>query len=1067
MNSTKSKKPSLFTRSTSAKIPGIQIKGSATPDKEHHAHLKTLKDFREQIEKGLTAAVSGSTLAAVVDAIKHADAIDDRKLLLEHALSIVSRLEDGPMSHGLRQKIVKLFYNDLSHPPSTCIGNKYAWRTADGSFNNIDLPDLGKAGTPYCRSVQQSNQLPRNQLPDAGLVFDTLLKREGFVKHPGGLSSLMFSFAPLVIHTIFRTSHRDPNINETSSYVDLAPLYGNNQETQDSIRVRCGRGLLHPDVFAEDRLLLLPPAVCALLVLFSRNHNYIATKLLEINERGTYVDPASISKDDPVANAKNIKQEEEIFQTARLINCGWFGTVVFSDYFSTILGLVRDGIRWSLTPFDEIRNDDHTLFERGRGNVCSVEFNCLYRWHATISEADEQWTRKVFNRLFDEKPVEEVTVEDFKQAAVHALHTQPKITHWTFGTIHRQPDGRFKDEDLAKILHDATEHSAAAFRARGTPAVMRLNEVMGIEQSRQWGVCSMNDFRRFLGLKPFSSFLDWNSDAEIAGAAEKLYGHIENLELYVGLQAEEAKPLVEGAGLCPGYTISRAILSDAIALTRGDRFFTHDFTPFNLTSWGFTDCQRDPNAFGFGSTLGRLFLRHLPNHFTENSVYTFFPLMTPGSMEKNLEKLNLLDQYDLARPTAKKEPVVIKDHAGVASILRDKECFIAPYKARVDRVLKGPGFFPIEGEKEQKAVSAVLNSPDLVEEIGQYFYESTQKLIAANSYTLVGGKISGIDLVQYVLRVVPIYWVAIDLAGIQLKTKDHHHGAYTPSELFDILGDIYSFIFLDVEASKVMVLQDKVKEHIHHLLHLIEDGLCGTVGSRFSLSAIIETISSSFSKPKRKEHRDILKRLYELGHSTDRLANTILALMVVSSVELTLATTNVINLYLDHPHIAKEVTAIARATDKKSQLNAHVIEALRLDPPFQGVFRILSKDQTVKGVDLKKNDRIFLDTAASNVDASIFPNPQKFDITRSAKECLFADGVYNYLGEALTVKIVGEVVRAVFSFDGICRAPGQSGSLKRFKDSTRRDIRYSYLGKGQISSEWPTSMSIQFDAPRD
>ena len=80
--------------------------------------------------------------------------------------------------------------------------------------------------------------------------------------------------AACVCHSIFRTSHTDPNINETSSYVDLAPLYGNSQETQDKLRVRNkGRGLLHPDVFAEDRLLLLPPGVCALLVLFSRNHN--------------------------------------------------------------------------------------------------------------------------------------------------------------------------------------------------------------------------------------------------------------------------------------------------------------------------------------------------------------------------------------------------------------------------------------------------------------------------------------------------------------------------------------------------------------------------------------------------------------------------------------------------------------------------------------------------------------------------------------------------------------------------------------------------------------------------
>ena len=83
----------------------------------------------------------------------------------------------------------------------------------------------------------------------------------------------MFSFAALVIHTCFRTSHRDWTINETSSYVDLAPLYGNSQADQDKVRAHDGRGLLHPDTFAEDRLLLLPPAVCVLLVLFNRNHN--------------------------------------------------------------------------------------------------------------------------------------------------------------------------------------------------------------------------------------------------------------------------------------------------------------------------------------------------------------------------------------------------------------------------------------------------------------------------------------------------------------------------------------------------------------------------------------------------------------------------------------------------------------------------------------------------------------------------------------------------------------------------------------------------------------------------
>ena len=43
---------------------------------------------------------------------------------------------------------------------------------------------------------------------------------------------------------------------------------------QDLVRDnKSGRGLLYPDTYAEYRLMFLPPAASALLVLFSRNHN--------------------------------------------------------------------------------------------------------------------------------------------------------------------------------------------------------------------------------------------------------------------------------------------------------------------------------------------------------------------------------------------------------------------------------------------------------------------------------------------------------------------------------------------------------------------------------------------------------------------------------------------------------------------------------------------------------------------------------------------------------------------------------------------------------------------------
>lgn len=66
-------------------------------------------------------------------------------------------------------------------------------------------------------------------------------------------------------------------------------------------------------------------------------------------------------------------------------------------------------------------------------------------------------------------------------------------------TLKRDPKTKlFKDADLAKILHSATEASAGAFRARGIPEALRVVEVMGIEQARSWGVCSVSDCAGFV-----------------------------------------------------------------------------------------------------------------------------------------------------------------------------------------------------------------------------------------------------------------------------------------------------------------------------------------------------------------------------------------------------------------------------------------------------------------------------------------------------------------------------------------------------------------------------------------
>ncbi|EEB97369.1 hypothetical protein MPER_03325, partial [Moniliophthora perniciosa FA553] len=154
----------------------------------------------------------------------------------------------------------------------------------------------------------------------------------------------------------------------------------------------------------------------------------------------------------------------------------------------------------------------------------------------------------------------------------------------------RGPDGRFSDDELANILHTATENPACSFGAHGTPDALKIIEIMGINQARQWGLCTMNEFRKFLGLKQFQTFEEWNPDPAVAGPARRLYKHIDNLELYTGLQCESLMPLSGGLRFACGYTTTRAVLSDAIALIRGDRFYTTAFTPANLTTWGYQDC---------------------------------------------------------------------------------------------------------------------------------------------------------------------------------------------------------------------------------------------------------------------------------------------------------------------------------------------------------------------------------------------------------------------------------------------------------------------------------------------
>lgn len=129
--------------------------------------------------------------------------------------------------------------------------------------------------------------------------------------------------ALLTITDIFLSNGKDKNISDTSSYLDLSPLYGTNKETLATVR-SFKNGMLKPDTFAEQRLLLQPPGVCIYIIMYNRYHNYVAQQLREIDENGKFSLPAGFGTDEwnklshDEQSAALEKQDEDLFQTARL-----------------------------------------------------------------------------------------------------------------------------------------------------------------------------------------------------------------------------------------------------------------------------------------------------------------------------------------------------------------------------------------------------------------------------------------------------------------------------------------------------------------------------------------------------------------------------------------------------------------------------------------------------------------------------------------------------------------------------------------------------------------------------
>ncbi|KAK4515472.1 alpha-tubulin [Mucor velutinosus] len=575
-------------------------------------------------------------LGAIIERLLSKNApTNDRNNTFETVMNILGSLgpEYSDLVYIVTQPLIANFYDDIHKPYINYVGNQF--RTADGSYNSVVFPGVGKAGSNYTRSVTSTSNNNTN-LPSPKDVFDKLLKRPDgvFEEHKGGINMMLLYLAIIITHDLFYTDSSDPMRNLTTSYLDLSSLYGYNRADQESVR-QMEYGLLKPDQWFDKRLVIQPAGVAGLIVVFSRNHNYIAKKLLEINEneRFSYGPGKRLQTKE--------EQDEKLFQTARLINNGCYANVIIHDYIRTIIGTSADS-DFVLDPFA-------TPSDPVYGNAVSIEFNAIYRWHAAIGKEDSEWLTQVMNLLMAKmqascqeerhpgldrslinKGAQNVGIfdqllEGFNEYFVKAS-PEELARGLPIASAHRGEDGSFADADILRVLKNGYKQSASEIgNGRNTPAALEHVEIAGINQARILDTCYFNDFRKFLKLTTLDTFEDFSEKKEVQDALRELYGHPDNVELYAGLMVERTKQ----TGLRLPYTMGRAILSDAVNLLRNDRILTKELTPANLTNWGYQYTRGDPKSNNriFPTLLSNLFPEVRPESdeaFTAEQLKTLF-----------------------------------------------------------------------------------------------------------------------------------------------------------------------------------------------------------------------------------------------------------------------------------------------------------------------------------------------------------------------------------------------------------------------------------------------------------
>ncbi|ORY13037.1 heme peroxidase [Clohesyomyces aquaticus] len=856
--------------------------------------------------------------------------VEDRDYVMKKLVAALASLSLESMVAELGTgTMLKTLWDNLKHPPISYMGNPFKYWAADGSNSNVMLPHIEKSGSFYARSVTPRH-IPTVAPPDSGLLFDTLPARKSPPKeHPSKISSMPFALARIIIYDLFRTNDFEQNLVDVSSYLDLSPLYGSNKDIQDMVRA-FKDGKLKLDTFAEVRLLGQPPESAALLICFNRYHNYTADPLAITNEAQRFSCPDDISMaSTEVYVAAVAKRDNDVFQTARLATCALHMNITTNDYFRTILNTHRTDSNWTLNP----RRDYSEIFgsgnlEKGIGNQVSAEFNLIYRWYSTISARNEHWLDAFFERLF------------------------PGPNQRTFSHLKRNDDGGF-------------DHNVAgSFGARNVSLALKAVEIMGIWQGRKWVLVTLNELREYFGMLPYKAIFKINSDPDVAAALEALCRNLENVEIYPAVVVEEAKePMIPASGLCAGFTTTRAILSDAMALVCGDRFYTFDYNPANLTAFGFREVANDVGIAGGGPMYNLLMraFRKLASRVTtgETPIYAYYPFTVPSENRLIQRALEHKQDFTYDSPQRVARSIIGTSWKGVHAVLSDSKDFRVPWVHA--------GGDEESDAKQRRLVGQSIYGPEHSIYDFRYFFENcTTNLIRGRSRKL--RDICEIEVVRDVASLSCAAFV-VNLLYILIKSYDSD-AVFDARNLYDMLCAIFAYIFLHHDPVDSMSLQMNAKKAYQELTGVMKPVCQAQYGQGFT-SLLQQFYAKVGPKASLRTHgAKLLRHLFEARKGVDEVVSIVISTACAAVVPSALALPQALDLFLQEQHSShwSEIHELSRDVSSQAfeKLRKYALESSPSHQPH-----------------VRSGDTILLSLSSASVDPENFPAPDEIRLDRS------------------------------------------------------------------------------------